>query len=918
MLTLGLTSTPRRRRSLKAPGRTSRQTFTVPRNATRYAILGAAFAFVIAHNVTSLPGGRHPGLAAGTSILNKRLPEISSQSLFRSSVANWRNTSASAEREGIEEDTEGRGDWFTFQRTYPSNSIPADARKRAWESRVRLEISERVSPQASAVWRPIGPSPTQSAWLSAWGMTSGRVNSIALSPADANLVIIGSSTGGIWRSTNGGETFLPVSDDQSDLAVGSLSFVPGNPSVVYAGMGDTKLGYLGSGVLKSTDAGSTWKRISNGSLPSPGSISKLEFDPTDPNRLYVGQYSAVSGSKVTSSGVFVSTDGGVNWTRTLAGAPRDLVVSPSDSRTIYAGLAQIDKDLDPPFGLYRSTDSGSSWTRMLTAQYDMNKRRDLRIAISPADPQKVYVYYGGFISNILDAHVKSSTDGGATWQERSVGGVDLGQLGYNSYLYADPRDPLTLYLGSRDVYRSTDGGGSWTNITWNFYDFGGGFEYAPGGSKTHTDQHTLAFSPATSGEFYLGNDGGVSKTTDGGLSFRSLNNTLTLGQFIGIALHPTNNAISYGGTQDNGSQRRFSDSPVWREISAGDGGRAVIDALDPSIVFLTYVRGDIFRFLGDGSVFDGQISYNGLFGEPVDGARIAFYPPFVGNEVDSTLYFGTWRFFVSADRGDSWFAPAGFLDLTKGINSIGSDVLNAIAVARSNTDVIYTGSLQGRAMISINAGRNWTDITGSLPNRSITAIAVDRSDPQIAYLSVSGFNSGHIFRTVNSGATWSDISNGLPDIPVNALLIDPNNPNTIYAGSDIGVFRSTTRGDSWRSFNAGIPPVVIHAFSANSNGIIQAATYGRGAYELGGTVPPLITSAEFNGKKRLTIRGTAFDESPTVLINDQDRSDRIDISSDTEVVVAGKAKKLKLKEGSNTIQIVTSSGLRSNIVTVTL
>ncbi|HXF40898.1 MAG TPA: IPT/TIG domain-containing protein [Blastocatellia bacterium] len=884
------------------------------RSTALHAILGITFSLAVAF--ASFPASP-PRSVASRAEDNRpsttQDPVIGLQSLFQ---GDHRLPETEA-RPGIEEDTEGRSDWFTFQRSYPSNSIPSDARLKAWQQTSRIEIDSFV-PQASSTWRPIGPSPTESAWLGAWGMTSGRVNSIAVSPVNANLVIIGSSTGGIWRSTDGGDSFIPVSDDQVDLAVGSIAFSKSNPSIAYAGMGDTKLGYLGSGVLKSTDEGISWQRVSNSSLPSPAAISKIEIDPANPNRIYAAQYAMVSGNKLTSSGVFFSTDGGVNWTRTLAGAARDLVIHPGSSNVIYAGLSRIEKDTDPAFGLYRSTNSGSTWSMLFSAQYDVTKRRDIRVAVSPADPQKVYVYYGGFINNFIDAHIKASTDGGATWTEGSVASVDLGQLGYNSYLFADPRDAMTLYLGSRDVYRSADGGVSWTNVTWNFYDSGVGFSYAPGGSKTHTDQHALAFSPASSNEFYLGNDGGVSKTTDGGTSFRSLNTTLTLSQFVGLALHPTNSKISYGGTQDNGAQQRLADSSRWREISAGDGGRAVIDAVDPSIVFLTYVRGDIYRFAGDGAVFEAVVGYNGVFGEPVDGARIGFYPPFTGNGVDSTLYFGSWRLFMSADRGNSWFAPAGFLDLTKGINANGSDILTAIAVARGNTNVIYTGSLQGRAMMSSNAGRSWTDITSGLPNRSITAIAVDPSDSKTAYLCVSGFNTSHVFRTTNSGASWSDISGGLPDIPVNALLIDPASSNTIYAGSDVGVFRSTTRGDSWRSFNRGLPPVVIHEFAANSSGVIQAATYGRGVYELGANVPPSITSASFDGRKRLTITGTAFDESPTVLINEQDKSDRISSSSDNEVVVAGKAKKLKLKSGDNTIQIVTSGGLRSNIVVVTL
>jgi photosystem II stability/assembly factor-like uncharacterized protein len=820
---------------------------------------------------------------------------------------------------GIDEDTQGRNDWFMFQRMYGSNSIPAEARSLAWQSQRELQISGFVSPRATPTWTPIGPSPTVSAWFNAWGMTSGRVNSVAVSPVNSQLVLIGSSTGGIWRSADGGDSFSPVSDDQADLEVGYLAFAKSNPSIVYAGMGDTKLGYLGSGVLKSTDEGKTWARVSNGSLPSPGSIAKVDIDAANPNRLFVAQYSVVSGDKVTSSGVYLSTDGGVSWAKTLAGGARDVVVVPGNPRIVYAGLSRIDKDADPAFGLYRSTDSGASWTNVFTAQYELTKRRDVRIAVSPVDPQRVSVYFGGFIGLNADAHLKTSSDGGATWAEQSLATVDIAQLGYNTYLIADPRDALTLYLGSRDVYRSTDGGASWANITHNFYESGFGFTYAPGGSNTHSDQHSLAFSPTDANEFYVGNDGGVSKTTDGGLTFRSLNATLTLSQFIGLALHPTDSTLSFGGTQDNGAQRRYPDSS-WHEIVTGDGGHTVIDALDPSIVFMTYVRGDVYRYINDGQSLDAQVGSNGVFGEQVDNARIAFYPPFVGNQVDSRLYFGTWRLFISSDLGGSWLAPAGFADLTRGVTEAGPDVLSAIAVARSNTNVIYTGSAQGRAMASTDGGKRWADITSGLPNRSITSITVDPSNSATAYLTVSGFNVSHVFKTTDTGATWTDISGGLPNVPASTLMIDPVDPAALYLGTDIGVFRSANRGSSWRGFNRGMPPVVVHEFASQKSGLIQVATYGRGAYELtaGSHSPPAIDSATFDGKKHLTISGSGFGEAPQVLINGQDKSDHTESGSDVEIKLFGKARKLALKTGVNAVQIVTSDHQTSNVFNITL
>ena len=233
---------------------------------------------------------------------------------------------------------------------------------------------------------------------------------------------------------------------------------------------------------------------------------------------------------------------------------------------------------------------------------------------------------------------------------------------------------------------------------------------------------------------------------------------------------------------------RLADSNLWFEFAPGDGGRCVINPENPSQVFTNYYRGNLFRFNDNGRSYDRQIAFTDYFGEFGDNPRIGFYPPFVGNGVDSTLYIGTYRLFLSTNLGGSWFAPGGDTDLTKGINEKGVDVLSAIGVSRSNTNVIYTGSAQGRAMVTTDRGATWSDITRGLPDRFITSIAVDPNDPARAYLSVSGFKSSHVFKTTDAGANWADVSAGLPDIPVNALLIDPFDAEKIYAGATSASF----------------------------------------------------------------------------------------------------------------------------------
>jgi photosystem II stability/assembly factor-like uncharacterized protein len=728
------------------------------------------------------------------------------------------------------EDVEKRTEWFFFQRAYPFESIPPDARRRAWEARpAALSASGKSWLSTVALgWRSIGPTPTTSSVPDNWGVTSGRITSIAISPVNPQLILVGSAAGGIWRSTDGGMSFVPVADDQVDLAVGSIAFSKQNPAMVYAGMGDLK-GYLGTGVLKSTDEGQTWEHVNNTSLPAMGLTAKIDVDLLNPRRVYLAQYALnASDGRLRASAFYLSTDGGITWSRKLVGLARDLALHPTDSQMLYLATARVDGSGAGPAGLYRSTNRGETWQSIYATPYDDNRTSDVKVAISPANPQTIYVYTGGLIGSTFDIRVVVSTDGGATWANRGAANLDTGQFGYNTYIAVDPTNPNTIYVGTRDVFKSTNGGRSYVNLTNNMTLANGQLQFTPGRSNTHIDQHVLTFSPINPNVIYVGNDGGLSRSTNGGMTYASLNMSLSLTQLYGIALHPTNPGLSYGGTQDNGLQKRLPGPNQWREFITGDYKTAVVNPLDPSVIVSNYVQGTIFRFRRNGDQFDAQVGSNETFDEPDSRPRIAFLAPLVGNGLNATLYFGTWRLFVSPNFGDTWDAPAGALDLTKG----NTDVLTAIGIGKANTNVIYTGSSQGRAMVSRDGGKTWTDITSGLPNRFITNITVDDTNPAVAYLTVSGYRSGHVFKTTNTGATWTDISGNLPDAPANALVIDPLDPNMIYVGTDIGVFRSAMSGGTWFTFNEGIPPVVVTAFTANRRGDVQAATFGRGAYEL--------------------------------------------------------------------------------------
>ncbi|MCB1641962.1 MAG: hypothetical protein KDI37_09535 [Xanthomonadales bacterium] len=731
-----------------------------------------------------------------------------------------------------------RSDWFYRQRAYPAGQIPLDARWNALQQRQQMRQARPLAAKAGAtsLWRSVGPAGFNSNVAPSWGRMSGRVRSLAIDPGNADRLLLGTATGGVWLSLDGGQQWQPLTDAAPSLAIGAVAIDPSNPQVLYAGTGEGNGSYYSVGLLKSVDGGQNWQ-VLGASAFRRGSIASIAIDPADPNTVLVcallGRLQDRDGGALGTSigGIYRSTDGGQNFQRTALNFCRGLYVVPTDFNTMYHSASGVGDDN----GLYRSTDAGRSWQRVNSVIQGSDVDR-LAVGLSN-DGQRVYVG-GAQGGNVV---IQISNDGGLNFGPPRItpapgfDDFDPGnafsycesQCGYDNVIAVSPTDPNDVLFGGVGLYRSRDGGSSFVRIGEN------NTPAAPGPGPLHVDHHVLLFHPTIPGRLYNGNDGGIYRSGDGGASWESLSGTLATLQHYHLSLHPTDPNVVFTGNQDNGTTRRTT-SDTWTEVAGGDGGFSAVDHGNPQIVYASTTELNILKSTNGGNSFF-RAGFN--FGnDPVQ-----FIAPFVMDPLDArTLYAGTHRLWRTDNGGSSW-APISAPLITRSGESI-SD----IAVAPSDTGVIYVVGSDG-TVAKLVAGVASQLTQAPLPNRFATDVVVDPVDPTIVYVSYSGFNSstpgspGHVFRSTDGGASWINISDNLPDTPANALAIRPDQPNEIYVGTDAGMYISFTAGGSWARMDNGLPNAPISALAVNqSTNLLAAATYGRGVWvtEMGDVLPP--------------------------------------------------------------------------------
>ncbi|CAM2064374.1 PKD domain-containing protein [Sulfidibacter corallicola] len=730
---------------------------------------------------------------------------------------------------GEEEAINRRVQWFAERRGLDSTPNPNEYWRKAITDTQSL-AAETGSRSPGAIWVPRGPaSMTMLSWD--MGRVAGRVSAFAHDLDDDQLLYLGTASGGLWRSTDGGNNWTSIFDQVGTQTIGAIWIQPGSPKTIWVGTGEqgsSCTGYMGMGLYKSTDGGNTWQ-ASNGAGAgrlAATSVVAITGHPTDSQVLLVSGERDCVDQWDAPGGIFRSADGGGSWTKVLSGYVNDVLADPENPGTFYASIGRWSSLAGN--GIYKSTDGGLNWDRLENGIPFENDVSRSRIAMAPSDSSILYMLSYGSAGGLF-----RTEDGGQSWTRQNANACE-GQCSYNLCLDVHPDDPDTVLVGSIRFALSTNAG-----VNLNYLTSGWG-----GGQKVHQDTHVVSFhrgttgSPANGNRFWVGSDGGLWRTDDGGTNFVNLNANLNITQFYDIAVHPDNPEIVLGGAQDNSSSRTTG-TPLWNvTIVTGDGFMNLFDPNNPDIAFQTSYP----SWNGSGYVPSLVRSYNG--GEPgtfnwlsMDGIPTGepwgWVTPLanaaIGGTTDTAIFVGSNRVYRSVNEGDNW---------TPISTALSSDQISVVHAQSTGSDVaVLVGYSDGKVGITYNgtaASPDWQDVTGTLPSSWVADLAMDPDDTNRIYMVRSAFGGAKLFRSDNSGGTWLELGAGLPDVPANAVAVDPLQTSRIFVGNDVGVFVSEDFGANFVPFMDGLPlgTVVTDLEIDDDPYWLTLGSYGRGVWQI--------------------------------------------------------------------------------------
>lgn len=674
---------------------------------------------------------------------------------------------------------------FKYQRMPQGMVLPEDVRAQMIDQLRRIEHS-KANPNvqdAQPEWKPFGPR-----------STGGRIKNLLIHPENNNWVYAASAAGGVWKSENAGGTWKPIMDDANAITLGSIWFDPSDASILYAGTGEQVTNantYLGSGLMRTTNDGATWEVVG---LTNVGSISRVYVHPKNPDLIMVAAMN-------TNGGVFKSLDKGLTWEKLYNGNVYDMSINPQNENEWFIAAQNI--------GFLSSSDGGQTWVERMVGLFGTPGRGSIQQ--SPTNPSVLYCLLE---LNGLAAIAKS-INGGQSWniqyQDGQQGSFFNGQGFYDNYIAVSPHDENVAFAGGIDIWRTTNGGTSWANMT-------NGYADGNGANPVHVDQHCALVHPTDPSIVYVGNDGGICRSTDGGSTFKVSNDGLSVTQFYSFDNDPTRRERAYGGTQDNGTLGTFNSNVEWDTVAGGDGMVTIVKPSDPNVVFGNFPNGRPYKIdFGNGTF---RAITNGL--DLNEAAQ--WVAPMIIHPYDSEVMFhGRTKMWRTFDGGAFWFETSPLFIST----------MTAIAISSVDAAIMYAGSSAGELMMSEDEGFEWTILPRiELSNNPVTDIKTSTRDRETAFVSYGTYGTPNLWKTTDLGASWTSVWTGMPNVPVNKIVIHPDDDDVIFLATDIGVFASFNGGDSWMPYGKGLPrsPVLDIKLSTEF-GYLRIATHGRSAWE---------------------------------------------------------------------------------------
>lgn len=709
--------------------------------------------------------------------------------------------------------------YWAMARTFPDGRFRTENYAAAL-AQMRLEAGLRNG--FGNTWESLGPK-----------NIGGRTLCLAVNPLDTNILYAGSASGGIWKSVSAGrgpaawtriETGFPV------LGVSAIALDPQNPEVVYAGTGEvynlensapnvafrTTRGTYGIGILKSTDGGLNWTKSLDWAYGDLRGVQDIKINPLRPATVFAA----------TSEGLLRSLDAGASWqTVHPLGMAVDIEINPADTNIVFVTHGSLD-DQDSS-GVYRSVDGGDTFEKLGGGMPASYSGKTL-LGLCPGQPNVVYASVG---DAFIQQGLFRSDDNGDTWVLANSTDVCIYQGWYSHDVAVHPTNPDAFLWTGIDAWLSGDGGASVLKKTsWFAWYFGqvpaGGPEGPP--TYVHADIHRAYWLENDSSKVYVVTDGGIFVSYDGGNNWEGRNGGYQTQQFYAnFGSSSTNPLLGIGGMQDN-STAIFTGTGDWTRVLGGDGECAAINPLDDQIMYGSY------QYLNMSKSVDGGQSFYGI-GNEIDEAA-AFNGPFELAPADpSILYAGAQSLWRSDDGGETWGNAVPFF--------ADGDFILTIAVNPANPNLVYCSTAPAQTdqarVYKINTDAGFFVEMSDLPNRLCMDIAWHPTGSSTAIAVLGGFGTPHVWRTTDGGANWSPIDNGLPDVPTNAILIDPLFQDHYYIGNDLGVWYSDDAGASWSLYSADAPNamLVMHLGVAPDRKL-RVATHGLGVWqtELAGSV----------------------------------------------------------------------------------